>query len=320
MAYLDALRLHGGVTKEMEWYITANGRVPTRENTPGWYFEPGGPYYVPKSKQTSNLIDVINYLSKPANPTVNIRLSKFNMSLIPDDCTVLFIGRKGTGKTTLIKDLLWYKQRFPIGTVIAGKDGDEYCSILPSLFIHEEFNSTIISNVLERQDAITKLIREETAHGATSTLDRRAFICMDDCLYDNKWISDKYARSLFMNGRHYGLLYILAIQYVMGIPPVLRGQIDYIFILREDQVSARRRIYEQFAGIFPTFEIFNQIMDQCTENYECLVIHNGSKTNKLEDCVFWYKASPNPDFKIGSREHWLRSAEFERVGETKIDV
>jgi hypothetical protein len=252
-----------------------------------------------------------------ARPTVNLRLSKFNMALIPDDCVVLFIGRRGTGKSWLIKDLLWYKQKFPIGTVISGTESANgfYSSIVPSLFIHEEFNSSIISNVLKRQDAVTKQIRKEKEMRGSSALDRRAFICMDDCLYDNKWIGDKYIRSLFMNGRHYGLLYILAIQYVMGIPPVLRGQVDYVFILRENQVSARKRIYEQFAGIFPSMELFCQIMDQCTENYECLVIHNGSKTNRLEDCVFWYKAAPHPDFKIGSREQWLRSAEYERMKE-----
>ena len=31
-------------------------------------------------------------------------------------------------------------------------------------------------------------------------------------------------------------------------------------------------------------------MDQCTENYECLVISNNAKSNKLEDQIFWYKA------------------------------
>ncbi len=252
-----------------------------------------------------------------ARPTLSLRLSKFDMSKIPDDCVTLFIGRRGTGKSWLIKDLLWYKQRFPIGTVLSGTESANgfYSTIVPSLFIHEEFNSTIISNVLKRQDAITKQIRKEKEIRGACGLDRRAFVVMDDCLYDNKWISDKYIRSLFMNGRHYGLLYILAIQYVMGIPPVLRGQVDYVFILRENQVSARKRIYEQFAGIFPSFELFCQIMDQCTENYECLVIHNGSKTNRLEDCVFWYKAQPHPDFKIGSREHWLRSVEYERAKE-----
>lgn len=266
-----------------------------------------------------SLSSILPTMSDPVanRPTLNLRLSKFNMTMIPDDAVTLFIGRRGTGKSWLIKDLMWNKQKIPIGTVISGTEGANafYSTIVPSLFIHEEFNSAIISNVLRRQDAVTKQIRKEQETRGSSGIDRRAFIVMDDCMYDNKWISDKYIRSLFMNGRHYGLLYILALQYVMGIPPVLRGQVDYVFILRENQVSARKRIYEQFAGIFPTFELFCQIMDQCTENYECLVIHNGAKTNKIEDCVFWYKAASHPDFKIGSREHWIKSAEYERMKE-----
>ena len=42
--------------------------------------------------------------------------------------------------------------------------------------------------------------------------------------------------------------------------------------------------------MFPSFEMFCQVMDQCTENYECLVINNNAKSNKLTDQVFWYKA------------------------------
>ena len=45
-------------------------------------------------------------------------------------------------------------------------------------------------------------------------------------------------------------------------------------------------------------------MDQCTENYECLVINNNSKSNKLQDQVFWYKADNHNDFCFGSKEFW----------------
>ena len=272
---------------------------------------------VPSGAGLSSIMPTMSGASSASRPTVNLRLSKFSMNIVPDDAVVLFIGRRGTGKSLLIKDLMWYKQRFPIGTVISGTEGANafYSSIVPSLFIHDEVNSSIIMNLIKRQDAITKQIRKEEARGAPTTLDRRSFIVMDDCMFDTRWVSDKWIRSLFMNGRHYGLLYILALQYVMGIPPVLRGQVDYVFILRENQIAARRKIYDQFAGIFPTFELFCQIMDQCTENYECLVIHNGAKTNRIEDCVFWYKADMHPDFKIGSRDHWLKSAEYERAKE-----
>lgn len=55
-------------------------------------------------------------------------------------------------------------------------------------------------------------------------------------------------------------------------------------------------------------------MDQCTENFECLVIHNGSKSNKIEDQVFWYKASGHEDFKLGSKDLWKNDTGFHAAG------
>ena len=77
--------------------------------------------------------------------------------------------------------------------------------------------------------------------------------------------------------------------YPLGVPPNLRTNIDYTFILREPYIANRKRIYENYAGMFPTFESFCQVMDQCTENYECLVVSNNAKSNKLEDQIFGTK-------------------------------
>ena len=62
--------------------------------------------------------------------------------------------------------------------------------------------------------------------------------------------------------------------------------------------------------MFPTFEIFQSIMDQCTENYECLVIHNNAKSNKIEDQVFWYKAEGHDDFRMCDEEVWQLSNRY----------
>ena len=51
-------------------------------------------------------------------------------------------------------------------------------------------------------------------------------------------------------------------------------------------------------------------MDQCTENYECLVINNNAKSNKLQDQIFWYKAETHPDFRLGSKEFWAISKDI----------
>jgi hypothetical protein len=147
-------------------------------------------------------------------------------------------------------------------------------------------------------------VKKEMENYKRSNIDPRAFVILDDCLYDNTWTKDKMMRLLFMNGRHWKIMLIITMQYPLGVPPNLRTNIDYVFILREPYLANRKRIYENYAGMFPTFESFCQVMDQCTENYECLVINNNAKSNKLQDQIFWYKAESRPDFKLGSKEFW----------------
>jgi hypothetical protein len=50
--------------------------------------------------------------------------------------------------------------------------------------------------------------------------------------------------------------------------------------------------------------MFCQVMNACTENYECLVLDNTSKSNKIEDCVYYYKAPIRKGFRIGSEAMW----------------
>tara|TARA_B100001094_G_scaffold308175_1_gene340545 strand:+ start:161 stop:991 length:831 start_codon:yes stop_codon:yes gene_type:complete len=235
-----------------------------------------------------------------------IKLTKFDMSNIEDDKVVVLIGKRETGKSYLVKDLLYYHQDMPAGTVISGTEGANsfYSKMMPSCFIHGEYNESIIANYLNRQKKITKAWKQQMDSTGDSNTDPRGFLILDDCLYDQSWVKSKDVRSLFMNGRHYKSMFIITMQYALGIPPNLRTNIDYVFLLRENIVRNRKQLYEQYAGMFPSFEVFAQVMDQCTENYECLVIHNNAKSNKLQDQVFWYKASPHEDFQIGHPEFW----------------
>lgn len=238
---------------------------------------------------------------------MQLHLRKFDISSIPDDKVIVFIGRRETGKTFLVKDLLYYHRDIPIGTVISPTESanEAYGKIVPSLFIHDEYTPQLLENVLKRQKMMTKRINREKAMYGKCSLDPRAFLLLDDCLYDDCWKKDKNIKYIFMNGRHQKIMMIITMQYPLGVPPTLRTNVDYVFILREPVVSNRRRIFDNYAGMFPNFETFCQVMDQCTENFECLVIHNNAKSNRLEDQVFWYKAEPHGDFTLGSREFWL---------------
>ena len=56
--------------------------------------------------------------------------------------------------------------------------------------------------------------------------------------------------------------------------------------------------------MFPTFEAFCSVLDSCTENYECLVIDNNTRSKQLEDRVFWYRAELHENFRLGGKEFW----------------
>ncbi len=251
---------------------------------------------------------------------MTLELKKFDMRSIKFEASgvggsgpvIVLIGRRDTGKSYLVRDILFYQQDIPIGTVISGTEAGNgfYAKHVPKLFIHDEYNSAIVENILKRQKQVIKQIKRETEAYKKSSIDGRTFVILDDCLYDAGWTKDKMMRLLFMNGRHWKVMLIITMQYPLGIPPNLRTNIDYVFILREPYIANRKRIYENYAGMFPTFESFCQVMDQCTENYECLVIHNNAKSNALKDQIFWYRAEPHGNFKLGSKEFWEMSKDI----------
>ena len=242
----------------------------------------------------------------------NLQLKKFDMCNIADDKVVVLIGKRETGKSFLVRDLLYYHQDIPIGTVISGTEAANnfYGSMFPKLFIHGEYTAPTIANYVKRQKMVVNMMNKEKQDGGECKIDPRGVLILDDCLYDQSWTRDTNVRALFMNGRHYKTMFIITMQYALGVPPNLRTNIDYVFILRENYVSNRKRLYEHYAGMFPSFEIFCQVMDQCTENFECLVINNNSKSNKLSDQIFWYKAQQHSNFKLGSKEFWELSKDL----------
>tara|TARA_Y100000389_G_scaffold171992_1_gene180092 strand:- start:54 stop:302 length:249 start_codon:yes stop_codon:yes gene_type:complete len=61
-------------------------------------------------------------------------------------------------------------------------------------------------------------------------------------------------------------------------------------------------------------------MDQCTENFECLVVNNNAKSNKLEDQVFWYKADIHTDFKVGSSSFWSHHKDHYKINNGQSDT
>ena len=174
-----------------------------------------------------------------------------------------------------------------------------------NLFIHEEYNTAIIENVLKRQKIVLKQIKREKKNLTVVQ------ILMLKC-FCHSWMTvfgitrgarDKMMRLLFMNGRHWKIMTTITMQYPSRSTTKSAEQILIILLfLREPYITNRRKVFMKIMQeCFQHFESFCQVMDQCTENYECLVINNNARSNKLEDQIFWYKAEPHTDFKLGSK-------------------
>ena len=98
---------------------------------------------------------------------MTLELKKFDMRNITfktdenQGPVIVLIGRRDTGKSFLVRDLLFYHQDIPIGTVISGTEAGNgfYSKHVPKLFIHDEYNTAIIENILKRQKVVLKKIK-----------------------------------------------------------------------------------------------------------------------------------------------------------------
>jgi hypothetical protein len=131
------------------------------------------------------------------------------------------------------------------------------------------------------------------------------------------WQKDKNIRSIFMNGRHYSILTIITSQTPLGLNPSLRSQIDYVFIFKNNVIKEREKIYNHYAGICNSFEVFNKIMDNTTANFEVMVIDNTTQENSITEQIKWYKAI-DKSFKMCSPELWNLCALEEQKKQNKL--
>jgi hypothetical protein len=204
---------------------------------------------------------------------------------------------KNTGKSTLIKALLYAKKHiFPVGIAMNGTEDTNhlYKSFMPSTFVYNEYREDKIEDLVKRQ----KLSMQHLPNPW-------AVLIIDDCTEDPTIFNKPVQVGLYKKGRHWSLMYILALQYAMDIRPNIRTSIDGVFILREPLLKNRKTLYENYASVIPDFEMFCNLMDQLTDNYSAMYIHNFTTSNVWQDCVFWYKAKPPPDeWKFGCPEYW----------------
>jgi hypothetical protein len=221
--------------------------------------------------------------------STELKIRRFPIDNMKSNRNILIIGKRGTGKTTLLKDILYHiRKRVDTGYAIFPTQNTirvfENC--LPRSHIHNEYNPEVVRTLL---NSLTE--QKKT---------REIVLTLDDCVFDKGIMETQEMREIHMNGRHFHMWFINCVQDFMNLGPELRSQIDYVFVLKENSSSRRQKLHKYFFGMFKNYEDFSSVMDKCTNLHGCLVLDNTKVNNSIEDSIYYYKADPNIGrFRLG---------------------
>jgi hypothetical protein len=229
----------------------------------------------------------------------SLPIKQFMLESMCENPAIVMIAKRASGKSYICRAILKHFKDIPVGIIIAPTEKMAnppfYSEFIPETYIHYEYKSEIIEKLLYRQDMMIEKQKDKEKEG--KFVDPRAFILMDDCLSKKgSWMKDQPIMELLFNGRHYRLMYMLTMQFPLGITPELRCNFDYIFLLSEDFYSNLKRLYDHYAGMFPTFDSFRQVFRELTANFGAMVIVNRGARSSFLEKIYWYRAN---DEKVG---------------------
>lgn len=226
---------------------------------------------------------------------MQLKVRKFDPDTMKPNRIILCVGRRSTGKSSLLIDLL-YRTRdrydYVMGFCPTYEGAAALRRCIPDACVYDQYNASKV-------DALVKTAQELVAQGKK----RSMLLVLDDCLYDSSIArgTNTSFRCIFMNGRHLNLSLIILAQWALDLPPAIRSQVDYVFQFKDNILANKIKIYKMFFGVFQ-FDEFCAVMERCTQNYECLCIDNTLQSTSPVDCVSWYKAQINlPEFSLGRK-------------------
>ncbi len=238
--------------------------------------------------------------------------NKFDPSTLPGDKILVFIGKRGSGKTKLMKSVLAQMTHiFHSGIVFSEtEDGNgAWGKHVPGLYIYSDYNTKALDAFIQRQRRITRenhtrfqqMYHRKPNDEETYRLRAPpAFVVFEDCFSDKTRINrDKMVSYLFKNGRHFNICAFLTVQWLLDLNPSMREQIDYCFFTKTMQRSVKAKLYEHYFSFYPTQRAFERHFNKFTENYGSMVLKTVGTSYEINKNVFWYRAKLDVPFKLG---------------------
>lgn len=237
---------------------------------------------------------------------VQMRVRKFDPQAIKNDRIMLIVGKRGSGKSSLLADLLYsLRDRYDYCMAMCPtmESANMLRQCMPESSVYNRFSQA-------KLDVLVQTARELAA----KEKERHFLLVLDDCFYDKSICRSQAFRFLFFNGRHTHVSIILLVQYLVDLPPDLRSNVDYVFSMRESVLANRMKLYKMFFGVFGSFEDFAAVFERCTQNYECICLDNTQASSTPADCIYWYKATTDlPKFRLALKIFYELGVKYRRA-------
>jgi hypothetical protein len=180
-----------------------------------------------------------------------------------------------SGKSNTIKNIVRRNcKRFHRIIVISptSMQSDEY-DYFPSKFVHQDYSQEIISNIVNIQKLNSYL---------------HCLVILDD-LVGVIDFNSKLFRNLWTSLRHYNLTFIISIQYLKSITPLMCNNFVSLFVTKIKEHSLRS-MFE--LTDFSDINQFKEFMLRVCVNYNIVRLNLQSKYNKENISVFNCDISP----------------------------
>lgn len=234
-------------------------------------------------------------------------ITPFNLRQLPESATLVLIGKRNSGKTTTILNILHHFQNvFEFGYIFCGSTASQkvYRQFMPHDFVQSDVTPDIIDRIInyqERRAAIGNI--------------RPIFLCFDDLNFNQKLLRSKQFFKIFANGRHSKIFFVLSLQYALGIGPGCRGNIDAVILHKDTVIQNQKKLFDGYVCGFDTFNDFRNTFNQVAHDRRVMVCMKSEEQNNDFPIYHWRPHYPIPPFRMNAvGEWWTHRGYHQKLG------
>ena len=250
-------------------------------------------------------------------------LQDFNADPKVPHPTILLVGKRFAGKSTASVAIAnqYNAPRWAAwaGTKDTGDYWGERFGSSATVWGPDEKGKIALLRIIQFQERKVRLYKKIIKKEFPKTF--TIGLVFDDVTSKRQFRRGEILEDLFSNGRHYKSIIIISCQYIKQLPPAVRTNTDYLFMLHNTKRTCKI-LYEEYVENPDEFAMFlnllrivtSQVDSSGKDMYNALVYNNCIKTYKLDEMFQVFRHTENftindvdlgcPDWRSYNKAHY----------------